>query len=423
MICSTDWNNRYNTEMIDLACKKDFPIFEHPHPSGKPFVFLDSASTSQKPRQVLKAITTFYEKDCANVHRGVYALADRSTQAFEDARLTIASFFKAPASALLLTRNTTEALNWIVPMWLADRLDSTKSMIVTEMEHHSNFVPWQEICRKTGARLKVVSVREDGTLDLDQLETLMDFSVVAIAVSHVSNVLGTLNPIQQIQKIAQHYGAEVIVDGAQSAPHLPIDFQDSGVAFFAFSGHKMLGPMGIGGLLVRPDVLKVCRPALFGGGMIDQVGMDQTTFADIPDKFIPGTPDVASAVGLASACTFLTHLGMEKVRDHDASLVRVSLETLRSVPDVQIIGTLDVAQRVGSVAFLYAGVHGHDVAQILDSQGIAVRSGHHCTMPLHKKFGWPATVRASFSVYNSEQDLHALAEGLSKVRSIFRKNA
>lgn len=409
--------------MIELVRKEDFPIFAHSHPSGRPLVYLDSASTSQKPRQVLDAITRFYERDCANVHRGVYALADQSTQAYEDARRTVASFFGASPSSLIFTRNTTEALNWIVPMWLADRLDSTKSMIVTEMEHHSNFVPWQELCRKTGAQLKILTVREDGTLDLDQLEKLMDSSVTAIAVSQVSNVLGTHNPIEKIQLIAKRFGAEVIVDGAQSAPHLPIAFQKSGVAFFAFSGHKMLAPMGIGGLFVRPDILEQCNPALFGGGMIDQVSIEKTTFAEIPDKFIPGTPDVASAVGLAAACTFLEQLGMDRVRDHDAHLVRAALDALQSVADVQVIGSLDAGQRVGSVAFLYEGVHGHDVAQILDSQGIAVRSGHHCTMPLHKKFGWPATIRASFSVYNREEDVYALVEGLSKVRSIFRKTA
>lgn len=404
-----------------LDCKKDFPIFFSEAVSEKKLVYLDSASTSQKPIQVLQAMTHYYEHNCSNVHRGVHALADKSTYIFEKSRKLIAEFFGTDSNSLILTRNTTEALNWIVPMWLGSKLVPGKSMIVTEMEHHSNFVPWQQVCKKSGADFKIWPVEADGTLDLKKLSGLLNDSVAAVAVSHVSNVLGTQNPIEEIVQLCKKYGTEVIVDGAQSAPHLPINFSKMGAGFFAFSGHKMLGPMGIGGLLVRPDLLNICEPAIYGGGMIDQVDFFNTTFADLPDKFIPGTPDVASTVGLAAACEYLQQLSMNNVFVHESELVRYALDSLSKLPEVSLIGPIHQQERVGSVAFVYSGVHGHDVAQVLDSEGVAVRSGHHCAMPLHRKFGWNATVRASFSVYNMRSDVDALIEGLQKVRSVFRK--
>ena len=407
--------------MIAKDIQSDFPILSQEMHSGKKIVYLDSASTSQKPQVVIDAIQSYYQHDNANVHRGVYALADRSTEKYELARRRIASFFGTSQKNLILTRNTTESLNWIIPMWLKNRMKKRPTIIVSEMEHHSNFVPWQRACEEFGGKLKVWKVQSDGTLRMNDLELLLDESVAIVAVSHVSNVLGTLNPVEKIQAMVKKFGAELVVDGAQSAPHLPLDFSALGVAFFACSGHKMLGPMGIGCLLVRSDILEDCEPVLFGGGMIDQVSTQGTTFAELPDKFIPGTPDVASAVGLAQACEYLDMLGMSEVSSYDHALVKYGLERLAQIPELRIIGPLDPNVRVGSIAFLYDQVHGHDVAQILDSEGVAVRSGHHCTMPLHSAFGWQATVRASFSVYNSTEDIDALCTALNKVKTIFRK--
>lgn len=415
---------------------KDFPILTKKI-HGKRLVYLDNAATSQKPKQVIEAIVNYYENHNANVHRGVHQLGEESTQVFEDSRKTIAEFFGADDEELILVRNTTEAINGVAYGWALDNLKKGDVILTTEMEHHSNVVPWQEICKRTGATLQFIEVDENGRLNLENFKFLIsNFKVKLLAVTHVSNTLGTQNPIMEMLSEIKNLKLEIktLLDGAQSAPHMKIDFHKLGVDFFIFSGHKMLGPMGIGGLLVKKDLLtsNQLKPWLFGGGMIESVYLDHTNFNEsAQDRFTAGTPDVASAVGLAAACNYLKRLGMDDVEKHDRERVQYTIERLAEFPQITIVGPTfknlklkiknSDLDRLGSVAFLYEGVHPHDVAQILDSQGIAVRSGHHCTMPLHTKFNWPGTTRVSFQVYNTNDDVDALIFALKKVKEVFGK--
>lgn len=411
--------------------KKDFPILNELF-HGKPLVYLDNAATTQKPYQVIDAIVNYYYHANANVHRGVHQLSERSTQLWEDSRRGIAEFFGAKEEELIITRNTTEALNTVAYGWGDEHVHEGDFLIATEMEHHSNLVPWQELARRKKATLQLIPVDEQGRLDLKWLTEIIKKEkarIKLIAVAHVSNTLGTLNPMKKIVELLRAYSDAkkplLIVDGAQAAPHLAIHFDKLGVDCWAFSGHKMLGPMGIGGLLVRAELLRSnqFKPALFGGGMIQAVHATSATYAeDSADRFTAGTPDVASLVGLAAACDYLSKLTMLEVATHDQQLVQYALRKLAKNPRVQIVGPIG-SDRVGSVAFVYDGVHAHDVAQILDSEGIAARSGHHCTMPLHEKFGWAGTVRVSFQVYNSEQDIDRVCTALGKVDEIFGKGS
>lgn len=437
------------------AIKKDFPLLQK-KVHGKPLVYLDNAATSQKPQQVIEAIVNYYQNHNANVHRGVHQLSEESTQVFEDSRKIIAQFFGANDEELILVRNTTEAINGIAYGWALDHLKKGDVILTTEMEHHSNIVPWQEICTRTGAQLKFIPVKIDGRLDLENFKFLIsNFKTKLLVLTHVSNTLGTVNPIEKIvsvvnQQLTTDHRPLILLDAAQSAPHMQLDFHKLGVDFLIFSGHKMLGPMGVGGLLVKKTLLSSneVKPWLFGGGMIESVYMDRATFhEDAQERFTAGTPDVASAVGLAEACRYLDRLGMKDVEEHDRRLVTYALDQLQQIPEVTVVGPIEAPHlsdsrsnfspkrektdtdnlqpttysldRLGSVAFLYEGVHPHDVAQILDSEGIAVRSGHHCTMPLHVKFGWPGTVRVSFQVYNSKKDVDALVRALHKVKTVF----
>ncbi len=408
----------YNPSQV----KQDFPILSRVIHGDKPLVYLDSAATSQKPQCVIDAIVQYYKTSNANVHRGIHVLGDESTKLFTQSREKIAAFFGAESSEFILTRNTTEAINGFVWMWGQKHIQKGDVIVTTLMEHHSNVVPWQMLAERTGATVEFLNVDEDGLLDLKQLEKILSSKKVkVVAAVHVSNALGTINPVKKIAQMARKAGAICVVDGAQSAPHLPINFHDLGCDVYAFSGHKMLAPMGIGGLLVREKLLKECDPFLFGGGMINTVYVEGTTFADAPDKFIAGTPDVASTVGLATACEYLSNLGMENVAQHDQELVTYALEKLSKVPHVIIVGSMDPTKRCGSIAFIYEGVHAHDVAQVLDSEGVAVRSGHHCTMPLHTHFKWVATTRASFNVYTTKEDIDVLVKALGKVKEVFKK--
>ena len=430
--------------------KLDFPILQR-QVNGQPLVYLDNAATSQKPQVVINAISNYYQQHNANVHRGVHTLSDEATHEFEASRATIAQFFGAQTEELILTRNATEAINGVAYGWGLDNLKSGDVILTTMMEHHANIVPWQQLCGRVGAKLEFVQVTNEGKLDLDDLETKVKQAgdkLKLITLVHISNTLGSVNPIEQVVKLVKHqipstkssqgspsgqakfnsqkikyHGPLILVDGAQSAPHLQVNFDKLGIDFYAFSGHKMLGPMGIGGLLVRKELLvsEVMQPWLFGGGMINEVHTNETKFnEDLSERFIAGTPDVASAVGLAAACKYLKNLGMDAVEQHDRELVNYALKALKELEasgELKVVGPVE--DRVGSVAFIHKFVHAHDVAQILDSIGVAVRSGHHCCMPLHESCGWAATVRASFQIYNEKTDVDRLVEGLEKVKKTF----
>ncbi len=402
--------------------RKDFPIFSQPHPSGEPLVYLDSAATSQKPNQVIDAISEYYRTSNANVHRGIHFLGDTSTRVWHDSRKTIANFFGADPEELIMVRNTTEAIN-LVAYTLEEKIGQGDLILASQMEHHSNLVPWQELAKRTGATLELIPVTLEGTLDLKWLERKVQeqgSSIKIVALAHVSNTLGTINPLEKISESLRRLVAKpyVVIDGAQAAPHMPVHFHKLDVDFYAVSAHKMLGPMGIGGLFVKKQIIQTMKPWLFGGGMIDEVSDHDATYSeDLQDKFTAGTPDVVGAVGWAAACSYLSDLGMENVAMHDREMVQYAIEKLSQIPEITIVGPKE--NRCGSVSFLYKGIHSHDVAQILDSEGIAVRSGHHCTMPLHQKMKWVATTRMSFNVYTTTSDIDALIKALEKVKKVF----
>lgn len=409
-----------------------FPILQQ-SVHGQRLVYLDNAATSQKPQQVIDAISGYYQTANANVHRGVHSLSDSSTEAWEASRKTIADFFDADSSELIVTRNTTEALNGIAYGWGDHTLGEGDVILTTPLEHHSSIVVWQQLAARTGVQLVIVGIDQVGRIEIEDLEQKLDQykdKVKLLSFVHVSNTLGTEQPVESIVELIRNRPSnqqpKIVLDVAQSAPHKQLSFKKLDVDFMVLSGHKMLGPMGFGGLFVKQKLLQTneMQPWLFGGGMINVVSEQQTIFHDdIVERFTAGTPDVATAVGTAAACNFLAELGMDDVEFHDRELVQYALEKLADVKEVSLIGPIDTKHtqldRLGSVAFTYNGVHAHDVAQILDSQGIAVRSGHHCTMPLHQKFGWQATVRASFQVYNSKDDVDALVAGLEKVKRTF----
>ncbi len=408
---------------------QDFPILHQKVHGDKRLIYLDSGATSQKPKQVIEAISEYYLNDNANVHRGVHVLSDRSTQVWEESRATIANFFGAFPEELIITRNTTEASNGIAYGW-EHNLQSGDVLVSTMMEHHANLVVWQELAKRTGAILKVVNLKNKAELDLDHLtEILKQGKVKLVAFNHVSNSLGTVNPVAEIVKLVKKHagGARTVVDAAQSAPHLPINFHQLKVDFLIFSGHKMLAPMGVGGLLVRKELMvnEEFKPWLFGGGMIDQVHAETASYSpDLADRFTAGTPDVASTRGLAVACEYLSNLDMTEVMKHDFELVTYAYDKLSQIPGVTVVGLKPelvngLPNRSGSVTFIHQTAHPHDLAQILDSEGVAVRSGHHCTMPLHLACDWQATTRASFNVYSTKKDIDILVAAFAKVNKIF----
>lgn len=410
--------------------KKDFPIFFQ-QVSQKELVYLDNAATSQKPKQVIEAISNYYTTSVANVHRGVHTLSDLSTDLFESGKKTVAQFFGASAEELIFVRNTTEAINGIGYGWGIHSLRENDVILVSVLDHHSNIVVWQEIAKKTGAKLlfcKITDAHEFDIQDFEEKVAKNAEKLKLVALPHVSNTLGTVLPIEKIVKVVKQVQpqARVLLDGAQAVPHMPVDFHKLGVDFYVFSGHKMLGPMGIGGLLVRHKLLQTgeMQPWLFGGGMISEVHEQETSFHDdLSERFVAGTPDVASVVGLAAACKYLSEIGMEDVLAHDVELVNYAIEKLQQVKHVEVLGPTKANNvgnpiRVGSVTFLYKGVHAHDVAQVLNNEGVAVRSGHHCTMPLHTSQNWVATTRASFQIYNSKEDIDKLVEALEKVAEV-----
>lgn len=400
--------------------KKDFPIFERTI-NGKKLVYLDSGATSHKPSSVLEAEREYYEQHNANVHRGAHTLGDESTKLLSEARKVVANFIGGTSEEVIFVRNTTEAINLVSYGYGLDNLNEGDVILATKMEHHSNLVPWQQVAKRTGARVELIEVNGQGMLDQTDYTRKLDLKPKIVALVQVSNALGTINPVKEMTKAAHKVGALVLIDGAQAVPHMQIDVEDLGCDFYTFSGHKMLGPMGIGVLWGKKKHLANMSPFLSGGGMISEVYTDHSTWADLPDKFEAGTPNVAGAVGLMAAIKYLEKLGMEAVRAHDKALISYAIQKLRVVEGIRLLGPREPSSRSGSVAFEYLGVHAHDVATILDSEGVAVRSGHHCTMVLHKSMGIAASVRASFNVYNTEEDIETLIKGLSKVKKVFGK--
>ena len=406
---------------IDVsALRKDFPILDREVRPGVPLVYLDSTATTQKPVVVLDAMDKFYRYNNANIHRGVHTLAEEATAMYEGARQQVADFIHAASSSeIIFTRNTTESINLVAYSWARANLKSGDMIILTEMEHHSNLIPWQMLAVERGVTLEFVPVTDEGLLNLDVYRFLLERNPKLVAFTGMSNVLGTINPTAEIITQAHAAGALVLVDGAQSVPHLPADVRALDVDFLAFSAHKMLGPTGIGALYARERLLEAMPPFLGGGDMIKTVHLQTFTSNDVPHKFEAGTPAVAEAVGFGAAITYLNTLGMEAVATHERELVSYALERLVEIPGVDVLGP--AAEKKGGVAsFTLEGVHPHDVAQILDHYGVAVRAGHHCAQPLHEKFGITATTRASFYVYSMKEEVDKLVAGIYQVKKIFK---
>jgi cysteine desulfurase / selenocysteine lyase len=408
--------------------RKDFPILERRVRDGKPLVYLDSAASSQKPRQVIDAMSGYYERHHSNVHRGVHTLAEEATEMYEGAREKVARFINADPREVIFTKNSSEALNLVsnVLGWAGDPhgIGRGDRVVITQMEHHSNIVPWQLTAQRTGAELKWLGLTDDGRLDLSNLDEIVNEQTKVVSVVHVSNILGTLNPIEQIVRRAHEVGALVVVDASQSAPHLPLDVRALGADFVAFTGHKMLGPTGIGVLWGRADLLEELPPFLGGGEMIEIVEMEASTYAPIPHKYEAGTPPIAEAVGLGAAVDYLTELGMENVAAHEREIVEYALDRLKAVEGLTLIGPQTAQDHGAAISFTLSSpalgaIHPHDVGQVLDEQGIAVRVGQHCARPVCKRYGVPATTRASFSVYSTKADVDALVEGLEHVKRFF----
>ena len=401
------------------SVRADFPVLER-RIHGQELVFLDSAASSQKPLAVIETISNYYRNAHANIHRGIYRLSEEATDAFENARGRVARFINAPSRReLIFTRNATEAINLVAQSWGRANLAPGDEIVLTEMEHHANLVPWQLIAQEKEARLRFIPITEDGQLDLSALDGLLTERTRMVAFSQASNVLGTLTPARQIVDAAHAVGAITLVDGAQGAPHMPVDVQALGCDFYAFSSHKMCGPTGVGVLWGRRKLLESMPPFMSGGSMIRRVGLERSEWAELPAKFEPGTPAIAEVLGLGAAVDYLSALGMEAVRAHEKELTAYALERLAEVPGLTMYGPNDVELRGGVISFSLDQVHAHDVAAILDGQGIAVRAGHHCAQPLHKKLGLAATTRASFYIYNTPQEVDRLIEAIYKVKHTF----
>ena len=401
------------------AIRADFPIFEQLI-HGKPLAFLDSAASSQKPRQMMEAMTTFYETSYANVHRGVYVLAERATAALEGSREKVRALVNAPdAREIIFVRNATEAINLVAYAWGMSNLGPGDIVIVSELEHHSNFVPWQYVAGRTGAQMRMLPLTEEGELDLSALEGLAaDGNVKVVATNQVSNSIGTINPIEKLVAWAHEHGAIFVCDAAQSAPHLAIDVQALGVDFLAISGHKLCGPSGIGALWGRGELLLAMEPFLTGGHMISSVRLEKTTWGELPHKFEAGTAPMAEAVGLGAAIDYLQAVGFDAIAAHEHELAEYALGRLGELPGITLYGP-PADRRAGIVSFNVEGIHPHDVAQILDMQGVAIRAGHHCCQPLMQKLGVAATNRASFYLYTVREEIDQLVEGLHTVQKVF----
>jgi cysteine desulfurase / selenocysteine lyase len=413
--------------MVDLSqYKKDFPILSRTVRGGNPLVYLDSGATSQKPEQVISAEGDFYRKHNAAVHRGAHLLAEEASAAYESARENISSFIGAKAEETIFTKSATESINAIA--YSFGNSDSSSKLfltegdeiVVSEMEHHANLIPWQQLAKRTGAKLRWFEVTEEGRLDLSNLSSLINSKTKIVAITHQSNVLGSITPLKPITEAARAVGALIVLDACQSVPHFKVDVKELDVDFIMFSGHKMLGPTGVGILWGRESLLNEMSPFLFGGSMIDSVTMTDATWAQLPQKFEAGVPNMAQAVGLSAAVDYLNKVGMNNVHQHEIALTKQTLDGLSQIQGVKIIGPVDIKDRGGVVSFTIDGVHPHDVGQYLDQHGIAVRTGHHCAWPLMRKLNLVGTTRASFHLYNTPDDVNKLLSAVSQVQSYFK---
>jgi cysteine desulfurase/selenocysteine lyase len=405
---------------LDVArIRADFPILSQTTRGGHPLVYLDNAATSQKPRQVIEAVSRFYGSENANIHRGVYGLSEQATASFDAARATVARFLGAASpSEIVFTRGTTEAINLVAQSWGRTNLRPGDEVLVTGMEHHSNLVPWQMVCAQTGARLRAAPITDRGELDLDAFDRLLGERTRLLAVGHVSNALGTVNPVRELAARAHARGAVVLVDGAQSAPHLPVNMADLACDFFAFSGHKLYGPTGVGVLYGRAEVLAAMPPWQGGGDMIEQVTLEASTWAAPPARFEAGTPPIAQVIGLAAAIEYLEGLGPARIAAWEGELLGLATARVGQLPGVRLVGT--AGDKAAVLSFLLEGVHPHDLGTVLDDEGVAVRAGHHCAQPVMARFGIPATVRASFAFYNTPDEIEALVRGVERAGKVFR---
>lgn len=394
--------------------RNDFPILNR-EINGNKLVYLDNAATSQKPRQVVEAISEYYFNHNANVHRGIHTLSEEATKMYEDARKKVASFIGAPhPEEIIFTKGTTESLNRVAISWGLKNLKKGEVVLLSDFEHHSNMIPWMEEAKATEAKIEYLESNENGEITLEEVKKKITEKVKIISIAHASNVLGTIVPVKEICKIAHEKGILVCVDGAQAVPHLKVNLQSLDCDFYAFSGHKMLGPMGIGVLWVRKEILDNLEPYEFGGGMVDEVSYESATYTNPPIRFEAGTPNVSGAVGLAASIDFLESVGMEEIRKHEIELNKYTLEKLAEISGVKIIGPKEAEKRTGVISFITKNVHAHDIASILNGFGVAVRSGHHCAMPYHKKHGLAATTRTSHYLYNTKEDIDKLIEGVTK---------
>lgn len=413
------------TGLLDTdAIRKDFPLLDRTVHDGKGIVYLDNAATSQKPRQVLDALNSYYERHNANVHRGVHVLAEEATALYEGARDKVAAFVNAPSrDEVIFTKNASESLNLVANMLgFADepyRVDRDTEIVITEMEHHSNIVPWQLLSQRTGAKLRWFGLTDDGRLDLAGIEQLITEKTKVVSFVLVSNILGTVNPVEAIVRRAQDVGALVVIDASQAAPHMVLDVQALGADFVAFTGHKMCGPTGIGVLWGRQELLEDLPPFLGGGEMIETVSMHSSTYAPAPHKFEAGTPPIAQAVGLGAAVDYLSAIGMDRIAAHEHAITEYTVGRLAEIPSLKIIGPTTAEDRGAAISFTLGDIHPHDVGQVLDELGIAVRVGHHCARPVCLRYGIPATTRASFYLYSTPGEVDALIEGLEHVRNFF----
>jgi len=398
--------------------RKDFPILcSTVH--GKPLVYLDNAATSQKPAVVIEAERQFYLSICSNVHRGVHDLSERATQAYEDARTKVQRFLNAAAAReIIFVRGTTEGINLVASSYGRKFIGPGDEIIISGMEHHSNIVPWQMLCEQVGARLRVIPIDDAGELLLDEYEKLLNERTKIVSVAHVSNALGTVNPVRQIIQAAHRWNVPVLLDGAQAAPHLKVDVRELDCDFYVFSGHKVYGPTGVGALYGKAKLLEVMPPYQGGGDMISAVSFEKTAYNTIPFKFEAGTPNIAATLGLGAAIDYLSRIDREAIRRHEDHLLSYAMESMARIPEVRLIGT--AREKAGVVTFVVDGVHAHDIGTILDREGVAIRTGHHCAMPVMERFNVPATARASLALYNTREDIDALVAGIYRVKEVFQ---